>query len=165
MHYRYEYEGETYHIRIERLPDGRIQATLGERAYILRADALKQGGWLLTHEGENHLVYSAGVGDDRWVQVDGEHFHLQRQRGRRTQSSTRSAGDLTAQMPGQIMQVLVSSGDNVTSGQTLVILEAMKMEIRVSAPEDGVVKNVLVAVGQVVERGQILVEVASQVVT
>jgi biotin carboxyl carrier protein len=69
-----------------------------------------------------------------------------------------SSGDLTAQMPGQVREVLAQVGDAVKRGQTLLVLEAMKMEIRVSAPADGLVSKVLVAVGDVVDRGQRLVE-------
>ncbi|MCB9457792.1 MAG: biotin/lipoyl-binding protein [Anaerolineaceae bacterium] len=63
-------------------------------------------------------------------------------------------------MPGQVVNVLVAVGDSVTRGQTLVVLEAMKMEIRVAAPGDGTVRRLLVAQGDVVERGQLLLEVA-----
>jgi biotin carboxyl carrier protein len=61
-------------------------------------------------------------------------------------------------MPGQVVDVLVAEGETVTRGQTLVILEAMKMEIRAAAPADGRVKRLLVGKGDVVERGQHLVE-------
>ena len=62
-------------------------------------------------------------------------------------------------MPGQVRAVNVSEGDAVTKGQTLLVLEAMKMEIRVHAPRDGVVKKLLVKQGQTVEREQILIEI------
>ena len=47
----------------------------------------------------------------------------------------------------------------MTKGQTLLVLEAMKMEIRIQAPMDGVVKKLLVKQGQTVEREQVLVEI------
>jgi acetyl-CoA carboxylase biotin carboxylase subunit len=67
-------------------------------------------------------------------------------------------GALTAVMPGQVTKILVSVGDTVTKGQTLALLEAMKMEIRVNAPSDGTVQNILVEQGQVVERGAVIIE-------
>ena len=70
----------------------------------------------------------------------------------------RQAG-LEATMPGQVISVGIKEGDVVTKGQTLVILEAMKMELRVQAPYAGRVQRVLVKTGQVVERGQQLIEV------
>jgi len=54
----------------------------------------------------------------------------------------------------------VQAGEAVTKGQTLIVLEAMKMEIRVQAPRDGIVKKLFVKQGQTVEREQMLVEIA-----
>jgi pyruvate carboxylase subunit B len=62
-------------------------------------------------------------------------------------------------MPGQVRAVNVQAGDPVTKGQTLLLLEAMKMEIRVQAPMDGVVKRLIVKQGQTVEREQVLIEI------
>ena len=64
-------------------------------------------------------------------------------------------------MPGRVLDVLVAPGDRVQKGDTLVLLEAMKMELRIQAPADGEVSRVLCAAGQVVERGQVLVEMAA----
>jgi pyruvate carboxylase subunit B len=62
-------------------------------------------------------------------------------------------------MPGQVRAVNVNEGDTVTKGQTLLVLEAMKMEIRVQAPHGGVVKKLFVNQGQTVEREQMLLEI------
>ena len=61
-------------------------------------------------------------------------------------------------MPGIVRQVLVAEGQAVARGQALMLLEAMKMEIRVTAPEAGLVRRVAVTAGQTVERGQALIE-------
>ncbi|MCB0002281.1 MAG: acetyl-CoA carboxylase biotin carboxyl carrier protein subunit, partial [Anaerolineae bacterium] len=57
--------------------------------------------------------------------------------------------------------VLVSAGDAVERGETLVLLEAMKMELRITAPAGGTVTGVRCKAGDVVDRGQVLVEIAS----
>jgi biotin carboxyl carrier protein len=62
-------------------------------------------------------------------------------------------------MPGQIRAVKVNEGDVVTKGQTLLVLEAMKMEIRIHAPGDGRVKELFVKKGQTVEREQVLMNI------
>src|SRR5919198_682939 len=65
------------------------------------------------------------------------------------------AGELIeAQMQGRILRVLVSEGQKVTAGDTVVILEAMKMENHVTATIDGTVTNLAVSAGEVVETGQ-----------
>ncbi len=66
-------------------------------------------------------------------------------------------GTIIAPMPGTVLQVAVNVGDNVTKGQTLLILEAMKMENEIMAPSDGVVKELNVTKGGSVNTGDILV--------
>jgi biotin carboxyl carrier protein len=62
-------------------------------------------------------------------------------------------------MPGQVLKVLVSVGQQVSAGDALVILEAMKMEQTLRASTDGVVEAVLVKPGDVVAPGDTLVEI------
>ncbi len=68
-----------------------------------------------------------------------------------------ASGGLIAPMPGVVIDVRCAPGDQVETGQTLVVLEAMKMEHLVRAPADGVVADVRVAKGQHVENGALLV--------
>jgi biotin carboxyl carrier protein len=59
-------------------------------------------------------------------------------------------------MPGKILDVKAKVGDSVSKGQVILILEAMKMENEVVAPEDGTVASIDVAVGAMVESGDTL---------
>ena len=69
-----------------------------------------------------------------------------------------SANALTCPMSGTVVKVLVEAGADVKSGETLLVLEAMKMETEVTAPKDGKVKAVAVTVGAAVQGGQVLIE-------
>ncbi|MCH2351086.1 MAG: biotin/lipoyl-binding protein [Pseudomonadales bacterium] len=66
-------------------------------------------------------------------------------------------GGLFAPMPGKVLATEISAGDAVKEGQILVVLEAMKMEHRITAPIDGTVKELNVTEGDQVDNGQILV--------
>jgi biotin carboxyl carrier protein len=63
-------------------------------------------------------------------------------------------------MPGVVRRVLISTGEAVEKGQTMLVLEAMKMEIKIAAPHAGKVEQLAVREGETVQRGQLLVELA-----
>jgi propionyl-CoA carboxylase alpha chain len=62
-------------------------------------------------------------------------------------------------MPGKVIELRVEVGQRVAAGETLLVLEAMKMEHPIRAPEDGVVFEVRVAAGEQVENGALLLVV------
>ena len=59
-------------------------------------------------------------------------------------------------MPGKILNIKVSAGQAVKFGETVIVMEAMKMEIPVVAPQDGTVASIDVAVGDAIEAGAVL---------
>jgi len=73
-----------------------------------------------------------------------------------------ASGQVKASMDGAIVDVLVQEGDVVTAGQTLVVLEAMKMEHQLKAAIDGTVENVSASIGEQVKERQVLVTVGAQ---
>lgn len=78
-----------------------------------------------------------------------------------TQAASSGSTNLTgepikAPMPGTILNIKVSAGSSVKKGETLLILEAMKMENEISAPREGVVSEILVSKGASVSTGDVL---------
>jgi acetyl-CoA carboxylase biotin carboxyl carrier protein len=65
--------------------------------------------------------------------------------------------EITSSMAGTVLSVIVSEGDEVSAGQTVLMLESMKMEIPIEAQEEGKVKNVNVGVGDFVNEGDVLI--------
>lgn len=76
-------------------------------------------------------------------------------------AALQGGGKVTAPIPGRVAGVLVAVGDSVKHGQTLVVLEAMKMELSLSAPADGVVEVLRCVVGDMVDEGRELVVLGS----
>lgn len=156
----YQYRDQNYTVDLQANADGSYTAVVNGRSYAVQAVPTADGGLRLTLNGERFTVYTAPQGNNRHVSVGGNSYTLTVPDARTARRrGAAGGGDLTAQMPGQIVAVLVAEGDMVTRGQPLVILEAMKMEIRATAPSDGQVKRLLVQKGDVVERGQRLVEI------
>lgn len=161
MQFIYEYNGQSYTLQLERRADGSYRAQVGEQEVFFTAQELDQGRWLLTSNGQQQRLTSMAHGENRFVQHNGVTYALTApdKRAVRRRSAS-SGGDLTAQMPGLVREVRVLEGATVKAGDTLLVLEAMKMEIRVAATYDGVVQHIYVQTGDIVERGQRLAEVA-----
>ena len=70
------------------------------------------------------------------------------------------AEEVRAEMVANVWKVLVANGDTVEDGDTLVILESMKMEIPVIAEADGVISKLSVVEGQVVQEGDLIAEIS-----
>jgi biotin carboxyl carrier protein len=68
-------------------------------------------------------------------------------------------GALITQMPGKVVKVMKKEGDQVVKGETVLILEAMKMENEIKSGADGIIKSVNVKEGQALEAGFLMVEI------
>lgn len=108
--------------------------------------------------GRATFAHVAKVDDDWWVHLDGR-IHVVR--GHEPGSADAGAGEggLTAPMPGTILEVHVTAGQRVREGQTLLVMEAMKMEHRIQAPKAGEVISVNFAAGDRVDMGAVLAEI------
>ena len=122
---------------------------------VLRADNEKMD---LLIDGKKVTAYVSSDMAKRWVTINGHTLMLTKTSGAKKGVRHDYAGGLIAPMPGQVRSVSVSVGDVVKKSQTLVVMEAMKMEIRIQALQDGRVKTVHVTQGETVEREQILIE-------
>ena len=156
---------EAIEVEVERAGSG-YRVKLGERW--VEADMVNAGPYvrslrladgtqlaLIHHrEGEVHEITLA----DSTVQVEiTDPLSLKR---RRTDDEMGSTGTVTALMPGRIVRVSVTSGQRVSKGDGLLVLEAMKMENEIQALADGVVDRIFVEVGQTVESGAELIHIA-----
>lgn len=101
---------------------------------------------------------AAVSGDVAWVGIDGDVFEFHVSHGARSRSSARDQDAFTPPMAATVVRVLVKPGDAVHNGDTLVALEAMKMELPIRAPRDGVVRAVNCQPGDLVQPGVILIE-------
>ncbi len=118
-------------------------------------------GQVVTLEGRQ-LAYRTYQKDDQvYVWLAGQVYSFQRPQ--RTASRAAGAGvdsgadSVSATMPGKVLEVRVKNGQAVEAGETLLVMESMKMELAVAAPRDGVVAEVVCQSEQMVALGQMLV--------
>lgn len=158
----YQLGDEVKAVRLERHGD-KVQISVGDRVYEVNVIHSRAGELTFSVEGVSHTAYVAYDESTRYVAIEGDVFELKKpdlRRARRKQH--RGEDNLSASMPGQVTKVLVSEGDTVQRGQPLIVLEAMKMEIKIAASHDGRVAKVLVKLGQLVDRGQALIEMTNE---
>ncbi len=152
------YRGAPHEVRYRVGRDGTYEVGDGSRARVLDVTA--------THldveiDGRRMRTRVTHVGDDLFVQVPRGTAHLTIAPRFAVPGREVTEGGLDAPMPGVILDVRVTPGQRVARGESLVVLEAMKMEHVIVAPHDGVIRDVLVAAGQQVERGVALLALES----
>ena len=137
------------------------RATVGEKTVEVEILQAKDGRLDLLIDGKRLTAYVSSENAGRWVTVNSQTFVLTKPvaGAKRRGISHEHASELTAPMPGQVRAVNVVEGESVTKGQALLVLEAMKMEIRIQAPRDGKVAKLFVKQDQTVEREQVLIEI------
>ena len=128
------------------------------REYGVAASYLDDGTLLLDVDGTRHLVRLARRGRERFVAVAGEvHHFVPEAHDAGHEVAAVVDPEIRSPMPGKVQQVLVAVGSRVETGDGLLIIEAMKMENRLTAPAAGVVDEVRVEAAQMVDGGQVLV--------
>jgi acetyl-CoA/propionyl-CoA carboxylase biotin carboxyl carrier protein len=134
------------------------RTTDGAAEVVLLEDLATGASRLLDADG----AAAGGSDPDRvWVQAEGRTRLLELVPATRHLDLDAVGGDaaLVSPMPGSVVTVDVAEGDHVTAGQTLLVVEAMKMEHPITAPTDGTVVGLSVRAGNAVDAGQALVTV------
>ena len=108
----------------------------------------------MTHNGQDYVVEVKAGGDISSIQVAGQAVAAPQA------APVGNAEDVSAPLAGNIWKVMVSPNQQVNEGDTLVILEAMKMETEIKAGRSGVVANINVKEGDSVTVGQALLSLA-----
>jgi 3-methylcrotonyl-CoA carboxylase alpha subunit len=167
MEFVYSRDGETHVVTVERRGDHfRVRVDgRGHEAILRRVAGIRID---LVVDGREVAAVVVRDGARRVVRL-GEADPVEFERGGRGLPAARpdpGGGDgvLTAGMDGRVAAILVREGDRVETGATLLVLEAMKMELRVTAPRPGLVREIACAVGDVVERGRVLARVETEAV-
>ena len=144
--------------------DGRYRVTVGEQTIDVDARRPMSGLSSLLVDGVSHVADVAPTEEGTLVDLDGATYlveieeyarHVIRTRGGTSGGGTGQT--IKAPLPGKVTHVAVAVGDHVNRGDTVVVIEAMKMENEFKAAASGIVTEVRVQAGQSVNSGDILV--------
>jgi len=139
------------------------RAVMGDKTVDVEILGAQDGQLNLLIDGERVTAYISSNDAKRWVTINGQTTLLTKSSGtKRSGAKHDHSGELTAPMPGQVRAVNVSEGDVVTKGQTLIVLEAMKMEMKIQSSSNGTVSKLFVKQGDTVEREQMLIEIVDR---
>ena len=97
----------------------------------------------------NNNTYNVTINDALDQQIEALGFEV---------GLSKQVNEIKAPMPGLILEINVAQGQEVKEDDTLVILEAMKMENAINSPRDGVIKSINVLQGETVEKNNLLIE-------
>jgi biotin carboxyl carrier protein len=164
MIYEVAIAGKSYRVELQRTATG-WQCKLDGRDLPLDVTAAQDGVLSLLLDGKSYAVKQEIAGPETNIVVGHERFSVSL-RDPRSFRSRRAGGaaeqgvkKITAPMPGKIVRILAVEGAEVQAGQSVIVIEAMKMQNELKAPKSGTVKKINVAEGAAVEAGQALAEV------
>lgn len=148
------------HLAVDVHPEGgKYRVAIDDIEYVVEAQYLDEATLMLVMDGRRYRLDLTRNGRERWLAINGEVYRFTPEGGVPSGHSIAhvAAPEVIAPMPGKVLQVLVQPGDQVTAGDGLLILEAMKMENRLVAEAAGTVTEVRIAAGDMVDGGQVLV--------
>jgi len=141
-----------------------LRVTSGENAIDAEPVIISPNEMLLIIDGRTVPVYMARDGDRIVVQIQGRQFEIREPAEDGFQAEeTRSREDMRlvkSPMPGKVIKIEVETNQEVRKNQTLVVVEAMKMENEIKAALDGRVKKIFVSEGELVDAEIPLIELA-----
>lgn len=167
--YEVGFEDRVYRVEIKKLDEGGLLIVrVGDESFTLKVSESEDDTWCVNDTYTDHaLKILKRAGSRVTVRINDEEREVEWSRVRKeaTPKSTASrpsngkkvAGGLYPPMPGKITEVHVRVGDKVTSGQTVCILEAMKMFNELRAPSHGTVKEVNIEPGSNVTPDTLLI--------
>jgi biotin carboxyl carrier protein len=143
------YRGREYDVEV--LADNRVRVD-GD---VVEARRERDG----TVRVEGDVAWVAAANGVRWVFLEGRVYELSESQPRSRVRAGAHEGALAAPMPATVRRILVAVGDRVTRGDSLLVLEAMKMELPVRATTNGTIRALLCREGELVQPGVTLLEI------
>jgi biotin carboxyl carrier protein len=143
--YKVTVNGKPYEVSIGRITDERVDATVNGKTFSVQIEAPQRAASKTPRIETKPHVVNAADSPDRTSPPD--------------KVARMGKGDILAPLPGLMLKILVKEGDSVAEGQTVAIMEAMKMENEIEAPFSGVVARIAVSPGENVLENALIMKI------
>ncbi|HEX9911725.1 MAG TPA: acetyl-CoA carboxylase biotin carboxyl carrier protein subunit [candidate division Zixibacteria bacterium] len=167
MEFEFVLENKICKVNLEKKGD-KYFVDFGNRKKEFDCQVISPNCLSLEIDGKIQTVYLAEAENKRYIFVQGESFVLQEKDATRAKRKEEESGlaegkqMVCAPMPGRILKILVSEGEKVKKKQSLVIVEAMKMEHEIKSALDGIVKKVNFQENQMVDTEEPIMELEQE---
>ena len=166
MELEFNIEEKVHKLQLE-FKDGQYRVNLGDKEYVVDSSPISDNCISLLVNGKAFTVYFAEAEGRRYFSIGGEQFCIQEAKSEGVKASGADSAALeesptvASPMPGKVVKIFVKEGDEVEKGQSLVIVEAMKMENEIKSPVKGKVEKVNFKPGDLVDAAQPIIELES----
>ncbi len=163
MDFEYLCDGTSYLIKIDGGRSGEYKAMIEDKEYAFSASNISPNEFSILIGNKNMKVFVAESDDTVFVHIGGKIAQLNKPNINGSGVGGpgvefEATDEISTPMPGKVVKILISKGDKVETGQSLLIVESMKMENEIKSPIDGEVVSVNYSDGDLVEPGQIIIK-------
>jgi len=147
----------------ESLKADSFKVSIEDKQFKFNVSKISDNCFSIILDGKSRIVYAAESENNVFVHLDGRVIKL----AKADNDQKKFAGDglafgvkdeISTPMPGKVVKILVAEGEKVEVGQSLVIVESMKMENDIKSPANGSVKSIHFKAGELVEPGQPIIK-------
>ena len=159
MNFTFWHENKEFRLHLEEKGTNDILVSLGKKTYRVSVEFLGSDEVLLNIDGKVHNVIINSNSFSYSVYVGGKLFKIDKKSDSQIlgKKGTRlKKRDIKTSMPGRIVKVFVQEGEKVKEGQPVLVLEAMKMQNEIKAPQAGIMTKINPKAGDSVEAGSLL---------
>lgn len=166
MKQEFDISGQKQIVEMKKSESG-YTAEVGDKSYNLKVKRMESGIMLLDVDGKCYKVYIGENGGKYSIAVLSEDYTVEKVMKEDSQTATfeeekKEGNIVTTPMPGKVIKVLCQEGEHVSAGQTLVIIEAMKMENNINAHKEAVIKKIVAKEGDQVHLSDPIIEFESE---
>jgi len=161
MEYKFDFLEKTHKINLEKAEDF-FKIIINDKKEYNISDVEVESN-LISFKADDKIynIYCFSDKDKTHLSIDGENYilELEKRKTSKTKKGKQQKGNsVSSPMPGLLVKIPVSVGDKVKSGDTLAIVEAMKMQNELPSPRDGIIKKINGKEGKQVDALQVIIE-------